>query len=505
MHNNQDTRTNEVLHVPPLNAAPVEQLPDLGDSSKELPTCHNVVHGIPEMEPFPVEALPSVIRDYALDLASVYNVSVKLPALVMLGALSGAIGKSRQTPDAVQGRTTRANLYMVLSLNSGAGKSISTRTAKPFTKFESEATDKHASEELPRLKVRQSQLEKELKQASKKEHLDAAQLKAIHRELDQVKRELQKSAVLSVGNFTTTGLGNELARTPDETLWVYSTEGGQIVDVMLGPSKKRAAHIEPWLNGYSGEGFRQTRARSSGGGTNSIDLKDVCLSALIMVQPSVAKKLQLHPDARDRGLLARMLTVEIKVTPVEDTGHQAEVSSELEGKWAELISGLLQKRLQATEPTNITCTPEAKAAFRAFHNETTVAWTKGDLHDMDKELSRWRENAIKLALVFQAASDPAASEITEQIATDAIAVMRWIGIGILHLCENRRYEGFEKRALQLEQALKKGGGSYLSYDLARRHGFSLQEAQQLAGMYPALFTVERIQSGGRPGNLVSLM
>ena len=79
---------------------------------------------LPERSSFPLESFPSTIRDYALDLATTYGVPVELPALCMLGALSGAMGKSWQVANVVSQRVTRANLYIVLSLNSGAGKSI---------------------------------------------------------------------------------------------------------------------------------------------------------------------------------------------------------------------------------------------------------------------------------------------------------------------------------------------------------------------------------------------
>jgi hypothetical protein len=83
--------------------------------------------------------------------------------------------------------------------------------------------------------------------------------------------------------------------------------------------------------------------------------------------------------------------------------------------------------------------------------------------------------------------------------------MRWIGIGALHLFEGQRYERFEKRALQLEKALKSRSGECLASNLEKRHGFSLQEARQLAQAFPRQFVVAPVQSGGRPGNIVRLI
>jgi hypothetical protein len=505
---NQDVASNGCPAALPQPHSKAQSSAGADSNHPHALNCNDPILGIPERGVFPLDSLPSVIRDYALELAAVYRVPVELPALCLLGTLSAAIGKSRQAVNVVPERITRANLYMLISLSSGAGKSISTRIAKPFTDFEAQVTNQHEREEEPRLKSRQIVLEKELKRlkkSTKSDPLEATQVEAIVRELGHLRRDLEKSPVLSVGNFTTTGLGNELSRTRDETLWVFSSEGGQIVDVMLGESKSRAPHIELWLNGYSGEGYRQTRAVSSGGGGHSFSLKDICLSSLLMVQPSVARKLMEHHHARERGLLARMLMVEVKAPPVRDTGIHLEVSQEIEAKWTGLISRILEHRVQGADPLTVNCSSDAAEGFRAFYNETYCDWVQGDLCDMDKELSRWRENAIKLALILEAANGSEVPEITAEIAADAVALMRWIGIGSLHLFEWERYERFEKRATQLEKALKSRGGECLASNLEKRHGFSPQEARQLAQAFPSQFVVGAVRNGGRPGTIVKLI
>ncbi|MEI6872685.1 MAG: DUF3987 domain-containing protein [Verrucomicrobiota bacterium] len=411
---------------------------------------------LPERSSFPLESFPSTIRDYALDLATTYGVPVELPALCMLGALSGAMGKSWQVVNVVSHRVTRANLYIVLSLNSGAGKSIANLIARPVTRFEAGRAEEFERDEKPSLKSKRIALDAELKrikQSGKDGPIDEERLQVIMRDLDEVSCGLEKSVALSVGNGTTTGLGNELSRVDDETLWVYSAEGGHVLDVMLGSSGKHAPHIELWLSGYSGESYNQTRGRSSAGGANCVVLKDVCMSSLLMVQPIVVQKLLQHNVARERGLLARLLIVELKTRPMRDDGQVAPVHVELEEGWGHLANRILQQREALGAPRNLGCSREAADVFRVFHNETTVAWSEGNLVDMDKELSRWRENAIRLAVVLQAATDPESLEISVEVAKDAVSLMRWIGIGMLEIMEGQRYERLEKRADQLARVL----------------------------------------------------
>jgi hypothetical protein len=199
---------------------------------------------------------------------------------------------------------------------------------------------------MPRLKTRQIALEAELKRIKKSAKdgpLDEGRLQEIVRDLDEVNGALRKSVALIVGNGTTTGLGNELSRVEDETLWVYSAEGGHVVDVMLGSTGKHAPHIELWLNGFSGESYNQTRGRSSAGGANCVLLKSVCLSSLLMVQPVVAQKLIDHKLARERGLLARLLIVEIKTRPRRDDGMVTAVSERARRNGASEIVSLREE------------------------------------------------------------------------------------------------------------------------------------------------------------------
>jgi hypothetical protein len=408
---------------------------------------------------FPIESLPSSIRDYALELADVYKVPVELPVLCMIGVLSGAIGKSRQVTKVVPGRTTMANLYIALSLNSGAGKSISKHIAKPITRVEAEQVATFKRHEIPRLKSRQIKLEAELKRIKKSAQVESSnevRLQEIVRELDEVKRAQRKSVRLIVGNGTTTGLGDELSRVEDETLWVYADSGGHVVDVMLDATKKHSSHIELWLTGFSGESYNQTRSKTSAGGANCVRLENVCLSALLMIPPIVTQRLLNHNQARERGLLSRFLIAEIETNPSRENGIATAVSFSLEEAWNKLVENILQCRQTPAAFRNLECSPEAREVFRDFHNDTTWAWSVGPLAHMRKEISRFRENAIKIAIVLQAATDPASNKITVELARDAATLMRWLGVGFIETLEANRREQLDKRADRLSVVLKKG-------------------------------------------------
>ncbi len=68
-----------------------------------------------------------------------------------------------------------------------------------------------------------------------------------------------------------------------------------------------------------------------------------------------------------------------------------------------------------------------------------------------------------------------------------------------------RCERLENRADRLARALKQRNRECLASNLENRHGFSLEEAQKLARVYPERFSVNEVHRGGRPGNLVKLL
>jgi hypothetical protein len=97
---------------------------------------------LPDRGSFPENALPSVIRQYARDLAEVHRVPLELPALSMIGALSGCLGKRWECVNASPGWVTRGNFYMILSLPPGSGKSVANQIVQPILSVERDRTER---------------------------------------------------------------------------------------------------------------------------------------------------------------------------------------------------------------------------------------------------------------------------------------------------------------------------------------------------------------------------
>lgn len=463
--------------------------------------------GLPERGDFPEDALPPVMLQYARELAAMHQVPVELPALCMISAVSGCLGKSWEAAGCSADWRTRGNFYTVLSLPPGSGKSVANRIVRPILKAEHTREDVWRKVSDPALRSEQEALESEIKRIKnpkKGEAIKRAELERKVTELEDCKRRLNYSPALTIGNATTSGLAAELARVDSETLFVFAPEGGEVVRVMLGAYRKEGTDMDLWLVGYSGEGYKQTRAGSG----NSQSIKEACLSALLMVQPCVLQEVISNKHARERGLLTRVFPVQIEVEVPFDDGVVRTVNPCTESRWENLLTQILEKRFNLSAAVTLECSEEVKGIFRDFHNQTSCQWARGALADYRGELSRWRENAIRLAVVLQVATDPNARAISPEVARNAVRIFRYIGTGALELLSTGRFEKLKERREQLEKVLKANNGECMSSDLLKRHAFSKDEQYQLAAAFPSHFLIEEkpaTQAGGRPGKVVKLL
>ena len=464
---------------------------------------------LPDRGVFPLDKVPPIIRDYAQELSRAHQLPVELPALCMIATISGALGKQWEVVNAIADLKTRGNLLLVLSLPPGSGKSVSNRIARPMQRVEDERLQNWTEINQPRVTAEMQALDAEiqrLKRPKKDAVIDRGELTRKLTQFEKLKREASYSPALITGNATTSGLASELARVEKETLWAFSAEAGEVIRVMLGVFRKDGTDMDLWLSGYSGDAYKQVRAGSNGGTT--IRLSDPCLSALLMVQPCVLEEVLKNSSARDRGLLTRLLAVSIDADLPFDDGALRQVCPRIEHRWETLVRNVLRLRFDMVSPRGLRCPEESARVFRDFYNSTTHLWGNGVYADFRNELVRWRENAIRLSVVLQIAKNPDSLELEPDVARDAVAILRWIGIGSLEFASVGRAARLLDRLTKLEKVLSAAGGARLASDLHKRNGFTLAEVRQLAEVFPRRVNIESTgvrEVGGRPGHIVRLL
>jgi len=213
-----------------------------------------------------------------------------------------------------------------------------------------------------------------------------------------------------------------------------------------------------------------------------------------------------NEEAFERGMTARIVTFIVETEPLEDDGIMRHINSEAEAGWNRLIRDILTRREALAEnPHRISCTSEAREVFRQFHNEA-VRLRRGEYRDIEAELGRWRENAIRLAIGQCIADNPEGQKLTGEQAARAVEIMHWCARSALQITNMARMQKRLKRTDELQTILAgRPGGRETLRNLDKSHSFTPEEIRIIAGQFPERLTVERVETGGRPSEVLRLI
>ena len=332
------------------------------------------------------------------------------------------------------------------------------------------------------------------------EQLEARrELEAAHARLDAIEPLLKAMPTYWVSNATSEAMARQFSRN-NLGLFCYSPEGGEAVRVLMGKYRGDGkADYDLALSGYSVEALRTDRI-----GRGTCDIVP-CLSMLLLVQPSILRELMGDEEAFERGMTARCLPFIVETEPQFDDGIFRQVREQSEAGWGELIRGILARReILDGKKHSIVCTPEAREAFRQFHNES-VQLRKGKFRHIEAELGRWRENAIRIAIGLCVADNLEASELTGEQAGRAVEIMRWCAHSALQVTNEARLQKQTERADELQDILARKGSKETLRNLNNSHGFKPEEVRALAGQFPDRFVVELVvNTGGRSSEIARL-
>lgn len=472
----------------------LEPLPDLPDIDAEE-----------KAMPFPVHALPPSMRELVEQCAKVHQVQPELPAMIALGTLSGAIGKGIKLQGVRNGVEGYGNLYIVAAAEAGTGKGNTGQViAGPLLQASRELEEHwrkniapEARAEVAFCNAKISAKNGEAKKPDADRGLVICDLTSHQAELDAAQLKL-RAPTYWVGNSTSEALGMTL-ESVGETILIYSPEAGDVLRVMGGRYRADAkGDYDLLLSGYSSEPFRLTRVTRE-----SVNIKPT-ISAVLLVQPSILFEVLGTPEAMERGLIARCLFFDASSGLIpHDTIVNYEIEQEVLERWDKFIRQCLEIRDMPgkvrTEPHIVTCSPEAREMFLEFHNETVDLRNK-ELADIQCTLSRFRENAARIALNLAVAARGVHVEtLTVEDAQAGVEIMRWIMEQTVRLLDATRRERAEKRAERLSDILKEAGGSKTLGRLANSNGFKAAEVRILVERFPARFSIEKVQQGGRGG------
>jgi hypothetical protein len=454
---------------------------------------------------FPVDSLPQGLRRVMEQLAQVYQTPVCLPAMAGLAVLSAAAGKSVVVEGGYKDKQTRLNLYVIAAAERGSGKgNIGAKLAHPLHERSKILSDGHRKDaaarrgEIGLLKAVIAQTEKTSGASSGTKLAEAEELLGgKQRRLDELERDAKRDVTLMIGDTSSEALARYLADN-DEALFCYSAEAGSALKVALGKYTDGKGDFDLLLSAYSGDfvsSVRISRAR--------VELKEPCLTLLWLVQPTLLRQLCSDDEAFSRGLTARPL--------IFDTGSRREIDDgqirkfDLQTEWDALVDRVLDVRVapERKEPQIITASDDARKVFTDFHNES-VMLERTTFADLVGELSRWRENAIKVAGLFAVVDDVA--ELTADHARAGTDIVRWASYNYLSTLHGGRRDRQQERLNTIAALVDRHSGSINVGDLAKSHGIDRATLDAVIAACPGVIEiVKQPQPKGQPGQPAQLV
>lgn len=310
--------------------------------------------------PFPLDALPPTMRDYAAALSESVQTPVDMAGCSVLSVIATSVqGKYRirGKPDWVE----PLNIYLtVIAPPSERKSAIQHATVRPVSDFENRENIVNAAA-IESSRMQRRVLERRLK--SKEEQLAKGTIQ--QEEVDTLIKELtehqvQKPLRLFADDITPEKLASVLSEN-DGRMALLSSEAG-IFDTLAGAYSK-SVNIDVMLKSYSGDQIRVDRI-----GRESENIMNPTLTVLLMAQPSVISRVLSNETFRGRGLTARFL-YSMPVSAIGSRQYRsAPVPQNVYKAYERQVFDMLEDEYSA-EPELITLSPEADTLLEAFSQE----------------------------------------------------------------------------------------------------------------------------------------
>lgn len=335
--------------------------------------------------PLPLDALPAVIRDFAVSIGDHLLAPVDLPATAILATLSAACA-GRVRIHVGQGWFEPANVYTLAVLKPSERKTPTLKLVlAAFEREERDLQERWAREEKAR-DLERAEVNDDLKWQRKGK--PTPEKKARARELEERLSELAptpRPSLLS-DDATSEALVLKLAQGP---VYVAAAEGRPF-ELMSGLYRKAGEDgADVYLKSWSEEALRVSRVQRG-----DVFVARPMLTMFLAVQPVVVAKLVARDDFRGRGLIARFLCVYPRTQiGFRDWATTSPVDGAASLAYGHRVAELLgMARPEAPNPTPLVeMSAEARALFLPYQNELEASLRAGAV------LAEWQDLGGKLA------------------------------------------------------------------------------------------------------------
>jgi Protein of unknown function (DUF3987) len=374
-----------------------------------------------EADAFPLDALPPLLQNVAQRLADLHGVPLEFPAAVAMTVTGAAVGRGLRLKT-VRGMTTYPNLYLLVGMRSGLGKSTVMKPLfAPFFAYERQLQAEHAT----RLPEVEAELTIVRKRIGKIVQNGAASDKKELAELNVTEQELlaqQNPPRLVVEDITSPKLALVMQQNRDVVASLSSDARGT-GKLLLGRYNESNLDEDIYLKAFSSDSARQDRVGRAGA-----VLDEPCLAIAWATQPDLFDQLFNNKTVTASGLACRFLPLRINGQIGEPSYDEQSTAADAVTAFDQAVNGLIARYHQARSCLTISAEIKAREMIESYSRETGRRARDGDLAWISSFAARWAEIAWRIALIFHCAEHGSQSHLTavaEQTAISALRIIKW--------------------------------------------------------------------------------
>lgn len=366
-----------------------------------------------EINAFPVNSLPAVLKDYMTAVSAYGQVPAEMCALPMFSVLAMCLQGKARVKNHYSSFTHELTLYTLTVAPSGARKSPALNDfMKAAEHYQNDYNERHELERKQRQTERQY-LEHERQSALKGNKKNLERAKEIDAELLELP-ELRPLS-LTVTDVTPEALAQAMSEHGGK-MAVMDSEGG-VLGTVAGLYNGGVSNIDLLLKAYDGD-FVEIRRKTSG----TVTLTKPLLTIGLLTQPKKFQEFISNPEFEEKGLLNRFLFAFPTVKTYYD-----DVVPEIPEAPKRAYYALIERLLSMPDSeTVITHDSESKALFHDFHHQIQSFKQSGGIFEhipayAEKQLA----NALKIAALLHLCEHSPEEPINGKTALAAISITLW--------------------------------------------------------------------------------
>jgi hypothetical protein len=447
------------------------------------------------LDPFPTDMLPERLQTMVKAIAVVFRVPDVMPAVIVLTMISATIGKGLRIASG-RGRKTMANLFSLVSADSGTGKTSVLRVLRePLDILQAHLKMFGRQNGLHRLGTKKS---KPRGRGFEDSEGIAGDIKLVPPRARGSEKMPDPRLICS--EVTGPALAMLLAQN-QQVLLNATAEAGNLLDEA---AKATSPLGQLLLKGFSGDPVEIDRITRG-----PVVMEEPCISVCWLCQPHRLDKFLASERLLEDGLLPRFLVAHSNASMAPMHGDDGSVPVDVADAYGGLIEELfvLYGRNSKDEWV-VQASTEAQEVMRVHHNQCVERWNADD-GPLRPCIARWSEQAWKIALVLHTASHGAESHekpLDGHTAQCAVALQQWFArqqTGILGGVASP--PGTTRLAKLCELLRGSPDGEMKLRNLQNSHGFSNGEIRSLVKSAPTRLHLQKHQKPtGRPSWVVRL-